>query len=365
MQGIPFLDLAAPYAELRSEIDAAVRRVLESGWYVRGEEVEAFEREFARFAGTSHAVGVSNGLDALHLVLRAWGIGAGDEVIVPSHTFIATWLAVTYTGATPVPVEVDPATFNLDPRGVEAALTDRTRAIVPVHLYGLPADVDPLMQLAGERGLKVLEDAAQAHGALYRGRPAGSLGHAAAFSFYPGKNLGAMGDAGAVTTSDPELARRVRELANYGSAQKYEHHERGLNARLDELQAAILRVKLRHLKDWNSRRVRLAALYAQALTHTDIIAPSAPRWATHAWHLYVVRSAHRDRLQRHLARAGIQTLIHYPVPPHRQGAYSDLGYRAGDFPVSESLAAEILSLPMGPHVGADEAERIIAAIRNA
>jgi dTDP-4-amino-4,6-dideoxygalactose transaminase len=308
---------------------------------------------------------VSNGLDALHLVLRAWDIGEGDQVIVPSHTFIATWLAVTYAGATPVPVEVDPQTYTMDPARLEAAVTPRTKALIPVHLYGMPADMDGIVSVAERHGLKVLEDAAQAHGTRYRGRRAGSLGHAAAFSFYPGKNLGAMGDAGAVTTNDPELARRVRELGNYGSARKYEHREKGINARLDELQAAILRVKLQHLDEWNARRRRIAACYTAMLADADLVLPVVPPWADPAWHLYVVRSGRRDELQRHLAEGGVQTLIHYPVPPHRQNAYAELAVRCGAQPIADALAQSVLSVPMGPHLSDAAVDHVISRVRNA
>lgn len=362
---VPFLDLKAPYDELRTHIDEAVQRVLTSGWYIMGEEVRAFEEEFAQYCGAAHCVGVSNGLDALHLVLRAWDIGPGDEVIVPSHTFIATWLAVTYAGATPVPVEIDAATYNLDPARIADAITPRTRAIIPVHLYGLPADMDPIMEIAARHGLKVLEDAAQAHGARYRKRPAGSLGHAAAFSFYPGKNLGAIGDGGAVTTDDPALAHRVRSLANYGSAKKYEHVERGVNARLDEIQAAVLRAKLPFLDEWNERRRAIAARYQRELADGPLGLPHVPEWAEPSWHLFAVRSSDRDGLQQRLANGGVHTLIHYPTPPHRQRAYADCARHKGDLPIADTAAHEVLSLPIGPHMRADQLEHVIEKLRDA
>jgi dTDP-4-amino-4,6-dideoxygalactose transaminase len=360
---VPFLDLKAPYAELREETDAAYRRVMESGWFVAGGELGAFESEFAAHCGARHCVGVGNGLDALHLILRAWGIGAGDEVIVPANTFIATWLAVTYAGAAPVPVEPDPRTYNLDPARVEEAITPRTKAVIPVHLYGQCADMDAIKEVARARGLRVIEDAAQAHGALYKGRPAGSLGDAAGFSFYPGKNLGAAGDAGAVVTDDDGLAEEVRRLRNYGSSVKYYHEERGFNSRLDELQAALLRVKLSCLDEWNARRKRVAERYVRELEGApDLTLPFVPEWAEPVWHLFVVRHPRRDALREHLAAAGVGTLIHYPLPPHMQGAYADLGLAEGSFPVSERMAAEMLSLPMGPHLSDAEVDYIVSQV---
>jgi len=359
---IPFLDLKAAYHELKEEFDAAYERVMESGWYILGEEVEAFEQEWAAYCGTAHCVGVGNGLEALHLVLRAWGIGPGDEVIVPSNTYIATWLAVSYAGATPVPVEPDPRTYNLDPARIEAAITNRTRAIIPVHLYGQPADMDLIVEIAQRWGLKVLEDAAQAHGARYKGRRAGGLGDAAAWSFYPGKNLGAFGDGGAVTTNDADLAERLRVLRNYGSRVKYHNEVKGFNSRLDPLQAAFLRVKLRHLEEWNRRRQGVATAYLHALREAlFMLLPQVPEWAAPCWHLFVVRHPRRDELQRALEAAGVGTLIHYPIPPHRSGAYTDAGFRDGAFPLADELAATVLSLPMGPHL--DEGQAALAAQR--
>lgn len=359
---VPFLDLRAAYEELRGEIDAAVSRVTASGYYLLGPEIEAFESEYAAYTGAAHCVGVGNGLDALQLALRAMDVGPGDEVIVPSNTYVATWLAVTYSGATPVPVEPDPRTCNLDPARVADAVTPRTRAVVPVHLYGQPADMAPLLEIARERGLRVLEDAAQAQGARYRGRRVGAMGDVVAWSFYPGKNLGALGDAGAVTTDDPVLAERIRMLRNYGSRVKYVNEEQGFNSRLDEVQAAVLRVKLARLDEWNARRARLAALYREALAGTELTLPHVPEWADPVWHLFVVRSARRDALQRHLAERGIGTLIHYPIPPHLQGAYRGLGFGEGSFPVSEAIHREVLSLPIGPHLAEADAARVAAAV---
>jgi len=357
---VPFLDFIAPYEELKSELDEAYFRFMRSAWYILGHEVEAFEREFAAYCGVQHCVGVGNGLEALHLILRAYEIGEGDEVIVPSNTYIATWLAVSYAGATPVPVEPDERTFNLDPARIEAAITPKTKAILPVHLYGQPADMDPIMCLARRRGLKVIEDNAQAHGARYKGQRTGSLGDAAGNSFYPGKNLGAFGDAGAVTTNDAELANRVRVLRNYGSKKKYYNEVKGYNSRLDELQAALLRVKLRKMDEWNDRRRQRATQYlARLSTLPGLKMPFVPDWAEPAWHLFVVRHPRRDALQLKLTEAGIGTLIHYPVPPHLSGAYADSRYARGAFPLAEEMADSVLSLPMGPHLSAAQADAVI------
>jgi dTDP-4-amino-4,6-dideoxygalactose transaminase len=360
---VPFLDVGATYVELKDELDAAVSRVLSSGWYVLGAEIAAFEEEFAAHVGVKHCIGVGNGLDALHLALRAMNVGSGDEVIVPSNTYIATWLAVSYAGATPVPVEPDLRTYNLDPALIEAAITPRTRAILPVHLYGQPADMDPICDIAQRYGLWVLEDAAQAQGARYRGRRVGSLGHAAGWSFYPAKNLGAFGDAGAVTTNDDGLADRLRELRNYGSKVKYVNEERGYNSRLDEIQAAVLRVKLRHLDSWNDRRRRIAAQYLDLLHQTDLVLPRVETWADPVWHLFVVRSQQRDQLMRRLQEAGIGVQIHYPIPPHLQAAYRDLDRPRGSFPVSEMIHQEVLSLPIGPHLDEAQAASVVATLK--
>lgn len=366
---IPFVDLGWSYRELQAELDEATRRFFASGWYVLGKEVEAFEQEYAAYCGTKHCVGVANGLDAMNLVLRAWDIGPGDEVIVPSNTYIATWLAVSYAGATPVPVEPDPATCNLDPARIEAALTPRTRAILPVHLYGRAADMGPIMALAARRGLKVLEDAAQAQGAVCGGKRAGALGDAAGHSFYPTKNLGAFGDAGAVTTDDPVLAEKVRCLRNYGSRKRYYNDVQGINSRLDEVQAALLRVKLKYLDRWNAERVRLAGLYHRLLGAEggapvpELILPGVPGETGHVWHLFTVRHPRRDALQAALATEGIGTLIHYPVPPHLSQAYAAAGFPRGAFPLAERIAETILSLPLGPWLKDAQIERTAAAVR--
>jgi dTDP-4-amino-4,6-dideoxygalactose transaminase len=363
---VPFVDFAPAYAELKHDLDAAYRRFMESSWYVLGGEVEAFEREYADHCGARHCVGVGNCLDALHLVLRAWAVGPGHEVLVPSNTYIATWLAVSYAGATPVPVEPDPLTYNLDPARIEAAINPRTRVILPVHLYGQTADMNPILDIARRHGLKVLEDAAQAQGARCRGRRAGALGDAAGHSFYPTKNLGAFGDAGAITTDDPDLADRVRCLRNYGSRRRYYNDYRGFNSRLDELQAAFLRVKLARLDDWNRRRARVAAAYLDGLAGLpDLILPAVPEWAEPVWHLFVVRHPQRDRLQDLLAAAGVGTLIHYPVSPHGSGAYADAGLARGSLPVAEALADTVLSLPIGPHLSAEQVSQVITAVRHA
>ena len=354
---VPFLDFVGPYAELRSGLDAAYERFMRSAWYILGKEVETFEQEYAAYCGSKHCVGVANGLDALHLILRAYDIGEDDEVIVPSNTYIATWLAVSQVGATPVPVEPDAKTFNLDPGRLAAALTSRTKAILPVHLYGQPADMDPIMAFARQHGLKVIEDNAQAQGARYKNRRTGSLGDAAGHSYYPGKNLGAFGDAGAITTDDAALADRVRTLRNYGSKKKYYNEVKGYNSRLDELQAAFLRVKLRKLDEWNARRGVVAENYLKKLAGVEgLQLPFVPEWAGPVWHLFVVRHPQRDRLQGQLTAAGIGTMIHYPVPPHLSGAYAGDGWSPGTFPLAENLAATVLSLPMGPHLTINQSE---------
>lgn len=362
---VPFLDLKSPYDELKPEIDAAIQRVLDSGWFILGPEVEAFERAFATYCDAAEAVSVANGLDALHLALLAMDVGPGDEVIVPSNTYIATWLAVSQCGATPVPVEPRADTHTLDPDRVEAAITPRTRVILPVHLYGLPADMDPLCAIARRHGLRILEDGAQSHGARYKGRPLGAHGDAVAWSFYPGKNLGALGDGGAVTTNDPALADRLRVLRNYGSRVKYVNEIKGWNSRLDPMQAAVLGVKLARLDDWNDRRRTLAARYTQGLAAVagpDLTLPTTPDWADSAWHLYVVTTPRRAALQAALTEAGIGTLIHYPIAPHRQQAYAELGLGPGSQPIAERLADQVLSLPMGPHLKPEQVDEVVQVI---
>lgn len=362
---VPLVDLRAAYDELAEELDEAARRVMSSGRYVLGPEVESFEESFAEYCGTQYCVGLSNGLDALRLILEAYGIGDGDEVIVPSHTFIATWLAVSQTGAKPVPVEPDELTFNIDPSRIVAAITSATKAIVPVHLYGLPADMDPILEVARKYDLKVIEDAAQAHGARYKGERTGSLGHASAFSFYPAKNLGAFGDAGAVTTDDPELASRVRLLRNYGSEKKYVNLVQGFNCRLDPLQAAFLSVKLKYLDQWNERRRSIARVYCSYLDSTSIVRQRVPEYANPVWHLFVVRCDDRSRLSRELQERGVQTLVHYPVPPHLQPAYAKDSVGTPRQLIAERLASEVLSVPIHPFQSEESTRRVVDALLSA
>ena len=360
---VPFLDLGAAYCELQAEIETAVLASLRSGSYIGGQELEAFEQEFSAYTETRHCVGVANGLDALHLALLAMGIGAGDEVIVPSNTYIATWLAVSQCGATPVSVEPIESTYNIDPNRIEAAITARTKAIIPVHLYGQPADLDPILAVARKHGLGVLEDAAQAHGVRYKGRRIGGHGDVVAWSFYPTKNLGALGDAGAITTNNPDLADRIRVLRNYGSREKYVNEVQGYNSRLDPAQAAALRVKLKVLDAWNTRRAEIASRYTTALAGTALVLPTVPAGAEPVWHLYVVQHGQRDALQKALADAGIGTLIHYPIPPHLQRAYAHAGYVEGQFPISEKMAQRVLSLPIGPQLDDAGVDAVIAAVK--
>ncbi|MET0321655.1 MAG: DegT/DnrJ/EryC1/StrS family aminotransferase [Duganella sp.] len=359
---VPFLDLKAAYLECQAEIDSAIQRVLHSGYYIGGPEVESFEAEFAQFCDARECVGLANGLDALHLALRAMDVGPGDEVIVPSNTFIATWLAVSQCGAAIVPVEPDARTFNIDPALIEAAITPRTKVIIPVHLYGQPADLDPILAIARKHGLRVLEDGAQAHGARYKGKRIGAHGDVVAWSFYPGKNLGAIGDGGAITTDDPVLADRIRTLRNYGSRVKYVNEFQGVNSRLDPIQAAILRVKLAHLDEWNGRRSAIAARYLTQLTDCGLVLPHIPEWATPAWHLFVVTVADRAALQQRLAAQGVTTLIHYPIAPHLQQCYADLGWKAGAFPLAERMAEQVLSLPIGPQLGDAALAAVVRAL---
>nr|WP_294841606.1 DegT/DnrJ/EryC1/StrS family aminotransferase [uncultured Methylotenera sp.] len=362
---VPFLDLKAAYSELQQELDEAVLRASRSGWYIGGPEVERFEADFAAYTEAKYCVGVGNGLDALTLALRALDIGAGDEVIVPSHTFIATWLAVSAVGAKPIPVEPAEGSYNIDIASIERFITPRTKAIMPVHLYGMPVDMDAICALAKKHGLAVVEDAAQAHGAKVRGKKIGSHGDVVAWSFYPGKNLGALGDGGAITTNNEAIASRVRELGNYGSAVKYYNDERGVNSRLDPVQAAALSVKLKYLDAWNHRRQHIAKTYSQVLGGLALGLPQVPAWAEPVWHLYVVATPARDILQSQLAAAGIQTLIHYPVPPHLQKAYHALDIQAGSLPVAERLAKQVLSLPMGPHLTATDTEYVHSVLTSA
>jgi dTDP-3-amino-3,4,6-trideoxy-alpha-D-glucose transaminase len=362
---VPFLDVGAQYRELSQELDAAHSRVMASGHYILGPEGAAFEEEFAAYLGARHCIGVANGLDALTLILRAMDIGAGREVLVPAHTFVATWLAVAATGATPAPVEVDEHTLNMDPGRIEAAIKPRTAAIMPVHLYGQPADMQPILEIAARHRLRVIEDAAQAHGASYAGRKTGALGDAAGFSFYPAKNLGCLGDGGAVTTNDAGLAERVRKLRNYGGLAKYSHEVRGFNSRLDELQAAYLRVKLRRLDAWNRRRQEIAETYNQELGNLPgLVLPTVLAQAEPVWHLYVVRHPQRDRLQKLLSEAGIDTLIHYPVPPHLTPAFAE-DHRGCDLGLTERVSGSVLSLPIGPHQTETQTRRVVEGVRAA
>lgn len=358
---VPFLPLGEINARQSAGIEAAMKRVLDSGWYIRGVEGAAFEREFAEYCGVAHCVGVANGLDALVLILRAYGIGTGDEVIVPSNTYIASMLAISQVGATPVFVEPDIGTYNLDPNLIAEHVNERTKAILVVHLYGRAGEIVAINTIAREHGLKVIEDCAQAHGATENGRRVGNLGDAAGFSFYPGKNLGALGDGGAVTTNDVELADRIRTLANYGSEKKYQNLYKGFNSRLDELQAAILRVKLSVLDADNEIRRKRAERYLEALSHPEIILPGQPtNRDSHVWHIFAIRHPDRDGLQARLAKAGIQTVIHYPIPPHRQACYREM---AGfEFPISEEIHRTVLSLPMSPLLSAAEIEKVATAI---
>lgn len=363
---VPFLDFVGPYEELKPELDAAYERFMRSAWYILGKETEAFEQEFAAYCGSKHCIGVGNGLEALHLILRAYGIGKGDEVIVPSNTYIATWLAVSYADATVVPVECDARTYNLDPKLIEAAITPRTKGIMPVHLYGQPADMEAIMAIAAKHGLKVIEDNAQAQGARCKGRRTGALGHSAGHSFYPGKNLGAFGDGGAVTTDDAALADKIRVLRNYGSRKKYYNEIKGYNSRLDEMQSALLRVKLPKLDEWNQRRAVIANFYLKEFAGVaGLILPQVPSWAEPVWHLFVVRHAKRDAFQQKLTEAGIGTLIHYPVSAHLSGAYEDAGWNRGSFPIAESAADTVLSLPIGPHLKLDDARLVVEAVKDA
>ncbi|GAB3301007.1 DegT/DnrJ/EryC1/StrS family aminotransferase [Hymenobacter tenuis] len=360
---IPFLSFGPQNQAVRAQVLQAMERVYDSQWYVLGEAVKQFEREYATYSGTTHCIGVANGLDALFLALKALGIQAGDEVLVPSNTYIATWLAVSYLGATPVPVEPRLTTYNLNPELVEAAITPRTKAIMPVHLYGQACEMEPLMALAQQHNLWVVEDNAQAQGAAYYGQPTGSFGHANGTSFYPGKNLGALGDAGAITTNDEQLAATLRTLRNYGSDRKYFNEVIGYNSRLDELQASVLSVKLPHLSNWTQQRQQIAAWYDARLADIpEIILPATAPGATHVYHLYVIRTRERDALQRYLTEKGIGTLIHYPVPPHQQHAYAALQITTGAFPIATEIAQTCLSLPLWPGMQEEHVHVVCQAI---
>ena len=361
---VPFLDLQAGYIELQPQIDAAIKRVLESGWYILGEEVAAFEREYANYCEAKYCVGLANGLDALHLALLALDVGPGDEVIVPSNTFIATWLAVSQCGAIPIPVEPNEATYNIDPTLIETVITSRTKVILPVHLYGQPADLEPILAIARKHGLRILEDGAQAHGARYKGKRIGAHGDVVAWSFYPGKNLGAYGDGGAITTDDLEIADRIRVLRNYGSRVKYVNEVRGFNSRLDTLQAAVLRVKLQYLDHWNDARRAIAVSYLTGLTDIGVTLPVVPNWADPVWHLFVLRSKNRSTFQQKLHNAGIGTMIHYPIPPHLSGAYKDLRIDGQSCAVATVLSNEVLSIPISPHLQTQDVAEIVRLLRS-
>lgn len=361
---VPFVDLTAQYRAIGAEINEATSRVIREADFILGRDVHLFEEEFAAFCGAQYAVGVDSGTSALELALRAYEIGPGDEVITAANSFIASALAVSHTGATPVLVDVDPNTYTLDVSAIGNAITSRTRAIIPVHLYGHPADMDPIRQVAEERGLVVIEDACQAHGARYKGRRAGSLGHAAAFSFYPGKNLGAYGDGGMLVTNDRGVAKRVQMLRNYGQEEKYHHLIQGYNRRLDTLQAAVLRVKLRYLEEWNAARRQHAELYLRLLEGYGAVLPREAEYAKSVWHIYVIRVHERDAFRKHLATRGISTGIHYPIPIHLQPAYRDLGYKNGDFPVTEEYAQRMVSLPMYAELTSHQIDFVAEAIRD-
>ena len=363
---IPYADLQSQYRSIKAEIDAAVLRVLDSTQFILGDEVTAFEREFAAYTGTRDTVALNSGTSALHVALLAAGIGAGDEVITVPFTFVATAATIIYAGAKPVFVDIDPVTYCMAPDAIERAITPRTRAIMPVHLYGHPADMDPILEIAARRGLTVIEDAAQAHGASYQGRPCGSMGAMAGFSFYPGKNLGAYGEGGATVTNSSEFAKTMRLLRSWGEERRYEHALKGFNFRMDGIQGAILRVKLRHLEPWTEARRARAAEYAKAFAGSDVVIPAEKPGCRHVYHVYAVRVRNRDATRAQLQAKGIQTGVHYPIPIHMQPGYADLGYTAGDFPVAEQVAGEVLSLPIFPEMTtaqvAEVADAVLAAV---
>jgi len=360
---VPYLDLKAQYQSIKPEIDAAIARVLDSCQFVLGSEVAGFEQDFAAYSGTSECIAVNSGTSALHLALLAAGVGPGDEVITVPFTFVASVAAILYTGAKPVLVDIDPRSFTIDPSAIEAAITPRTKAILPVHLYGQAADMDPVLEIARRHGLIVIEDAAQAHGAKYKGRPVGSIGDMACFSFYPGKNLGAYGEGGAVTTSNPDYARAVRMLRDWGQDRKYHHVLRGYNYRMEGFQGAILRVKLRHLDKWTEGRRTGAKQYNELLTDCEVETPKEMPWGQHVYHVYTVCAEDRGGLQAALAADGIQTGIHYPVPVHQQPAYSDSAYGPGSFPHAERAANRVLSLPLYPELSSQRIAHVVEAVR--
>ncbi len=361
---VPFVTFGPLQKELDSELRGAFERVYDRSWYIEGVEDEEFEKAFAEYCHTNYCVGVGNGLDSLMLALKALGVGEGDEVIVPSNTYIATALAVTYVGAKPVFVEPDINTFNIDPNRIEDAITDKTKAIMPVHLYGQACDMDPIMEIAKKHELYVVEDCAQAHGATYKGRVIGSFGDAAGFSFYPGKNLGALGDAGATTTNSKELADKIRALGNYGSDYKYHHIYQGNNSRLDELQAAFLAAKLPHLEKVNENRRATADKYMAGINNPEVVLPFVPDYAVPVWHIFGIRCNRRDELEKHLNDLGIGINKHYPIPMHLQGCYSDLEYSEGDFPIAEEISKTELSLPMYYGMTDEEIQYVIDGINS-
>jgi dTDP-4-amino-4,6-dideoxygalactose transaminase len=361
--GIPFVDLKAQHQPIEGEMIAAISKVIAQTNFILGEEVKVFEQQFAQYCQRDYAIGVDNGLSGLKLAMRAFDIGEGDEVIIPANTFVATAAAITFVDAKPVLVDIKPGTYNIDPDKIEAAITPRTKAIMPVHLYGIPVDIDSILGIANKHGLVVIEDACQAHGAFYKGRRAGSFGHAAAFSFYPAKNLGCAGDGGAVVTNDADAAEKMRALRNCGSKEKYYHLYEPYNHRLDTIQAAVLSVKLPHLDAWNAARAQHAALYNELLADSEYVTPATPESTTPVWHLYVIRTEHRAELQAFLSARGIGTAIHYPIPVHMQPFYKDLGYQEGDFPVTEAYAPKILSLPMYAEMTDSMVREVVAALK--
>ena len=361
---IPFLSFEIMHKQIESEVLSKFRKIYERNWFIKGKEVKKFEEEFAKFCESKYCIGCANGLDALYLILRGYDIGEGDEVIIPSNTFIATALAVSYSGAKPILVEADMNTYNINPDLIENAITPKTKAIIPVHLYGQPSDIDAIDIIAKKHNLKIIEDAAQAHGTLYKERKTGGLGDAAGFSFYPGKNLGALGDGGIIVTNDKKLEDKIRAIGNYGSEKKYHHLYKGTNSRLDEIQAGILRIKLKYLDKWNLERKRIADFYLQEIKNKNITKPLIADYSDPVWHLFIVRTEERDRLQKYLEEHGIQTLIHYPIPIHLQEAYKDMGWNMGDFPIAEKLSKEILSLPMWPGMTEKQIKHVVNTLNN-
>lgn len=361
---VPFVSFEPMHKEIKKEIIIKFKEVYERNWFIQGEEVKKFEREFAEFCGTKYCIGCGNGLDALYLILKAYGIGKGDEVIVPSNTYIATALAVSYAGATPVFVEPNLDTYNINPKLIEKAITNKTKAIIAVHLYGQPVDMDEINIIAQKYNLKVIEDSAQAHGSLYKNKKVGNLGDVSGFSFYPGKNLGALGDAGAVVTNNKDLAEKIRAIANYGSDKKYHHIYKGTNSRLDEIQAAFLRIKLRNIEKWNDNRRKTAEKYIKGINNPNIIKPYESEYVKHVWHIFAVRVDRRDEFKKYLEYNGIGTMIHYPIPIHMQKAYKELKIREGTFPIAEKISNEVVSLPMWYGMSDEEISYVINIINN-